>query len=555
MEQFDPGRAAEAFRRALALDPKLTVARVNLAIAYLYAPDLPNARQEAEQALAEAPSMPQVHYVLALVARLENRPSDAEKSLAATARHRPGDAGANITLGQVLIDQERYADAIPRLEAAIAAEPHNASAYYNLAMALGRGGRMDEGKKMMARFQEVRKNPSHVTLGKGYMEQGRYAEAVVSTGLEPGLVPPGVPDVRFVDRTATILGKADRSPGDDIHLADMNADGRLDALLATPAGLRLLLNGPAGFEDVSASWGLSGVTAIAAVAADLDNDARPDVVVLGKDRLLVLHNDGSRMIDVSSKAALSRSPSGSSALALVDFDHDGDLDIFVPGLLLRNNGDGTFLDTTKDAGLELSAVPLAVAPTDFDNRRDVDLAVLSSDGRAALPEQPRWVLHRRRQRRWGWPPRAPSRPSPPVTSTRMASPTSPSVVRTEPPSRPERWPRTLRRCVPSPSPRPSPRPLCSSTTTSTASSISLSRDPPGCMFSATWAARSSMPRPRQFPSRSAARDPRALAWPPPISTATGTPISSWWAPMDCKTLRNEGAGTRTSRSRSASRPA
>ena len=51
-----------------------------------------------------------------------------------------------------------------------------------------------------------------------------------------------------------------------------------------------------------------------------------------------------------------------------------------PGLanqLLRNNGDGTFTDIT--AAAKVAAAPaagVAIVPTDFDNRRDMDLLVV-----------------------------------------------------------------------------------------------------------------------------------------------------------------------------------
>ena len=70
----------------------------------------------------------------------------------------------------------------------------------------------------------------------------------------------------------------------------------------------------------------------------------------------------------------------------MDIDHDGDLDVFVaageaggPGLLLRNNGDRTFTDITARAQLGGAGGAVAVVPTDFDNRRDVDLFVLKRD--------------------------------------------------------------------------------------------------------------------------------------------------------------------------------
>ena len=48
-----------------------------------------------------------------------------------------------------------------------------------------------------------------------------------------------------------------------------------------------------------------------------------------------------------------------------------------PLQLLRNNGDGTFTDITRQAGLDAKGHAIAVVPTDFDNRRDVDLLATS----------------------------------------------------------------------------------------------------------------------------------------------------------------------------------
>ena len=47
-------------------------------------------------------------------------------------------------------------------------------------------------------------------------------------------------------------------------------------------------------------------------------------------------------------------------------------------LLLRNNGDGTFSDQTAAAKLSTKSAR-AIVPTDFDNRRDIDLLVASTE--------------------------------------------------------------------------------------------------------------------------------------------------------------------------------
>ncbi len=84
-----------------------------------------------------------------------------------------------------------------------------------------------------------------------------------------------------------------------------------------------------------------------------------------------------------------RIPNPPATAAWADLDHDGDVDLVVgspQGALqvLRNNGNGTFTDTTREAGLQSPVQPIAIAPTDFDNRRDLDLLIVNAAGAPAL---------------------------------------------------------------------------------------------------------------------------------------------------------------------------
>ena len=390
LEQFKYKEAADAFKRALQLDPELALAHINLGIALFNVPDLPAAQRELQAAATAASTTPQPAYVLGLIAKTQNRPEEAILQFHKVLRIDANDVGANVNLGQLYAQQRKYPEAIAALRIAVAAEPYNATALYNLGTALIRGGRRDEGQKVIAQFQELRQRGSGTTLGNNYLEQGRYAEAVASTGAEPELVDKNTPEVVFNDVTATVLPAStgwSNVTDSCAVLFDFDNDGDLDLLEFAGNKARLLRNDGGKFVDVTAQSGalskaLTG-TATAVVTGDYDNDGKPDLLIVRSSGLLLFHNDGNgSFFDVTAAAKVTGnlSPSPSAAAAFVDVDHDGDLDIFVPGnVLLRNNGDGTFTDITAAAKVEDKLTARGVVPTDFDNRRDIDLLVAASE--------------------------------------------------------------------------------------------------------------------------------------------------------------------------------
>lgn len=421
LEQYKYREGAEAFERALRLDPALRLARINLSIALYNVPDLAGAEREARQALALAPDAPQPHYIIGLIAKTQNRMDEALAAFERVLAIDPRDVGANVNKGQLLAQQRKTAQAIEAFRAALASEPYNMTALYNLGLALTRTGQRAEGQQMIARFQQLQRSGAGTSIGTNYLEQGRYSEAVASTGAEPELVDRSLPPVTFTDATASMLPKVNSTAtyalsslpragvssggqskagnqrslemrdlarlGGGALLFDFDADGDLDLLDVAPAALRLLRNDDGKFADVTLQSGLTADAAgvrLGAVAGDYDNDGNADLFVLRAGAGCQLyHNDGrGRFTDVTKAANIPGPPQSlymPTAAAFVDVDHDGDLDIFITGasnLLLRNNGDGKFADVTAAALVTSHASSAAVVPTDFDNRRDVDLFVL-----------------------------------------------------------------------------------------------------------------------------------------------------------------------------------
>ena len=391
LEQYNYDEAIASFRRAVELQSELGIARLNLAIALLYAGQVDEALKVAQDAAQRLPDLPHPHYVMGLAARGLGRTDDAVVAFRRVLQMDPADVGSRINLGQIQLQQRQYVEAVAVFTEALTAEPFNATAAYGLGTALTRAGKSDEAGRAMQRFETLRDAPYAITYSQTYLQQGRYGEAVISTGAEPELVDPAPPKLTFVDATSEVLpsqntGQAGRvATGGNVMLADFDGDDDLDVFATSPAGdgQRLLINDAARFVDATARAGVAArgaLAASAALAADYDNDGQLDLLLLRQSGARLLRQRAGHVFEDTTEAAGIRStPEGAVSAAFVDVDHDGDLDIFIaaaPNLLLRNNGNQTFADITRAAGLldgDLRAI--AVAPTDFDNRRDVDLLV------------------------------------------------------------------------------------------------------------------------------------------------------------------------------------
>ena len=194
--------------------------------------------------------------------------------------------------------------------------------------------------------------------------------------------------------------------GGNVTLFDFDLDGDLDLFWVSPVEQRLYRNDGGKFTEVTAQSGALNAkpvgTGVGAVAGDYDNDGKPDLFVIRYGSLALYHNDGGgKFSDVTAAAGIAAAyPYLPSSAAFVDVDHDGDLDVFIAGLadlskpsktgestvfpddfagapntLLRNDGNGKFTDITAAAKLDRIGHTTAVVPTDFNNKRDIDLLV------------------------------------------------------------------------------------------------------------------------------------------------------------------------------------
>ena len=148
-------------------------------------------------------------------------------------------------------------------------------------------------------------------------------------------------------------------------------------------------NGDGTFTDVTRGSGLSEVkgTGLGVFIADITGDNLPDIFIANDampDRLWVNQGDGT-FVDEASNRNIAMDDTGKAKAGMgatpVDFDQDGDLDIYVTNIygesdsFYRNEGD-FFQDMTRRSGLSAETrayTRWGVVFSDFNNDSQLDL--------------------------------------------------------------------------------------------------------------------------------------------------------------------------------------
>jgi hypothetical protein len=218
-------------------------------------------------------------------------------------------------------------------------------------------------------------------------------------------------DGTFANVTAGSGFDRDLGYGHGVAVGDYDNDGFDDVFVTSFGGNHLFRNenGSGRFRDVTAAVGLdrrhSTGYATSAAFGDYDNDGRLDLYVcyycpwtwkINKPcfnaekqpdyctpelydpdvHQLFRNENGTRFVDVSAKAGITKTRGRGLAVAFLDYNDDGRQDIFVanditPNMLWRNNGDGTFKDVAAEAGCAYSEgggmmAAMGIALADYD---------------------------------------------------------------------------------------------------------------------------------------------------------------------------------------------
>lgn len=241
-------------------------------------------------------------------------------------------------------------------------------------------------------------------LNLSYITLGEYPEGVPSKWLINTKYLGHSHELPRFKNIAAELDVESFSTSGSANVDDFNGDGYLDLFISgfglTEQAQLFFADGAGGYTEVTEKAGLKGLPGgLNTTHCDYNNDGHIDIFILrggwwnrfGHVPNSLLRNNGDgTFTDVTKEAGLlSFYPTQTAAWA--DFDNDGWLDVFIgnesskftknnPCELYRNNGDGTFSNVAKEAGVALKGYIKGVTAGDYNNDGFPDIYVSVYNG-------------------------------------------------------------------------------------------------------------------------------------------------------------------------------
>lgn len=440
-EQGQYAQAQEGFAKVIAAGQALASDYFDLGLAQMQLGRYDQALGSFTTAQEMAPKLAAVQYNLGILYKREGREPQAEAALKQVTTQDPGDPAAWFNLGSVQMNQHELQAALDSFQHVDNMGFERAQNFYVASLfrtftVLARLKRLPEAQKYLALHQKYRGRVPGISVQATALEAGKYGAVVLPT---PALVPQQrapVPHLLFAE-TALEPATQRSAPrplpapppaiaaseyslayarehllplfGTSVAMGDYDGDGRPDIYVVNPAGTNRLLHQEADgtFTDVTERAGVAGPGgSISATFADYDNSGRLSLIVAGLGGVRLYHNQGDgSFADRTAAAHLGAAPGELATQALFfDADNDGLLDLFVSvytdlerpphkpsfrfpqdfagasSRLYRNNGNGTFADMTKAAGVGAPGRARGALFANFNANAFADLLVLRDDG-------------------------------------------------------------------------------------------------------------------------------------------------------------------------------
>ena len=433
LEESQPSKAVEAFTALVELLPDEAIGYGNLAVAHLRLQQADTAEEWVKRGIAVAPTESQLHFILSEVYQLQGETELAVEAMKEAVRLDPDELEFRYKLVRHYLgqrnDPEAQQEAVRHLQELHTRSPVNVVVLMKLAQGQLAQGQLEDAERLSQALMRIlgdtdAEKLAYLTQGIAAIQQRdvtlatrnirifenlhraspRYQQGIgelvtnilghpietFSQEFKARIAAEGSPpiDVEFVDVTEQLgFTNVRRTPvsSADISLIDYDGDGNLD-LYITPE-LSIYRNTAGQFRPM---YGFSADNPIA-VFSDLNKDGMQDLLLQTSNSVVHHQMDETGIWQVVSSIIHYKLPvTESKVLHPVDYDHDGDLDLFSGRsntTVYRNNGDETFTDVTEQTFVTADAsgvsngqgFPTEALSADFDDDGDIDIFVTHSE--------------------------------------------------------------------------------------------------------------------------------------------------------------------------------